>query len=293
MSEIGTIVLSTIQCQQNEHLSNDVHVPLVSFTGSCSVGQIVAQNVQRRFGKTILELGGNNCIIVDESADVTLALGAILFSCVGTAGQRCTTTRRLIIHEALYDVVVDKLKKAYDAVLQRIGHPLDENTLLGPLHTKQAVENYKNAVKLAVDQGGRVAFGGKVLERPGYFVEPTIIVDLEHDSPIVHQETFAPILYVLKAKNLGDAIKWNNEVKQGLSSSLFTQSMEGMFKWMGPKGSDCGIVNVNIPTSGAEIGGAFGGEKYTGGGRESGSDSWKHTVNFGKSMPLAQGIKFE
>ncbi|XP_078718248.1 alpha-aminoadipic semialdehyde dehydrogenase isoform X1 [Lampetra fluviatilis] len=279
-------------------IARDERIPLVSFTGSTPVGKQVALMVQERFGNKLLELGGNNAIIVMDDADLNLVIPAVLFAAVGTAGQRCTTTRRLILHESIHDKVVESLVKAYKQV--RIGDPLDANTLYGPLHTKQSVEMFKAAVEQAVKQGGTVACGGKVIDRPGNFVEPTIITGLKHDAGIVHQETFAPVLYVLKFKAFEEAIAWNNEVKQGLSSSIFTQDLGRIFTWLGPKGSDCGIVNVNIPTSGAEIGGAFGGEKHTGGGRESGSDSWKHymrrstcTINYSKNLPLAQGIKFE
>ncbi|KAJ8938603.1 hypothetical protein NQ314_011411 [Rhamnusium bicolor] len=220
-------------------MAADEKIKLLSFTGSTHIGQQVGVEVQKRFGKHLLELGGNNAIIVADDADLNMVVQAALFACVGTAGQRCTTTRRLILHK-------------------------------------------------------------KVLDKPGFFVEPTIVSGLKHDNPLVHNECFAPIVYVLKAESVQEAISWNNEVPQGLSSSIFTQSIENIFEWIGPKGSDCGIVNVNIPTSGAEIGGAFGGEKATGGGRESGSDAWKQymrrstiTINHSKELPLAQGIKFE
>jgi aldehyde dehydrogenase family 7 protein A1 len=283
-------------------MAKDERIPLLSFTGSTKVGHQVAQLVRNRFGKDLLELGGNNAIVVNDDANLDIVIPSVIFACVGTAGQRCTTTRRLILHEKVYDAVLERLKKAYGKVLTRLGDPLDKDTLYGPMHTKQSVDMYKNAVSQAQSEGGKVEFGGKVIDRPGNFVEPTIITGLKHDSPIVQHETFAPILYVLKTKNLDEAIKWNNEVKQGLSSSLFSQDVGNLFKWIGPKGSDCGLVNVNIPTSGAEIGGAFGGEKHTGGGRESGSDSWKQymrrstcTINYNttKAVPLAQGIKFE
>lgn len=279
-------------------MSNDHNVKLMSFTGSCKIGHIVKQTVHERFGKCLLELGGNNAICVMEDADLDMVIPATLFAAVGTAGQRCTTTRRLILHEAIHDQVLERLVKAYKQV--KIGNPLEEGILCGPLHTKQAVEAYTQAIKEAEAQGGKVMCGNKVLDRPGNYVEPTIISGIAHDAPIVHTETFAPILYVLKCSSYEEAVAWNNEVDQGLSSSLFTKDMGRMFHWMGPGGSDCGIVNVNIPTSGAEIGGAFGGEKHTGGGRESGSDSWKQycrrstcTVNYSKDLPLAQGIKFE
>ncbi|MBN3272874.1 AL7A1 dehydrogenase, partial [Polyodon spathula] len=254
-------------------LAKDERVDLVSFTGSTNVGKQVALTVQERFGRQLLELGGNNAIIVFEDADLNLVIPSALFAAMGTAGQRCTTTRRLFLHESVHDVVVEKLAKAYKQV--RIGDPWDPSTMYGPLHTKQAVDMYLAAVDQAKQQGGTVVYGGKVIDRPGNYVEPTIVTGLAHNAPIVHTETFAPILYVLKFKTEEEAFARNNEVKQGLSSSIFTTDMGKVFRWLGPKGSDCGIVNVNIPTSGAEIGGAFGGEKHTGGGRESGSDAWK------------------
>ncbi|NP_001087698.1 alpha-aminoadipic semialdehyde dehydrogenase [Xenopus laevis] len=279
-------------------IAKDERVDLVSFTGSTNVGKQVALKVQERFGRKLLELGGNNAIIVFEDADLSLVTPSVLFAAVGTAGQRCTTARRLFLHESIHDEIVEKLSKAYAQV--RIGDPCEPDTLCGPLHTKQAVEMYLSAVEQAKCEGGTVVCGGKVIDRPGNFVEPTIMTGLAHDSAIVHKETFAPILYVIKFKTEEEAFAWNNEVKQGLSSSIFTKDLGRIFRWLGPKGSDCGLVNVNIPTSGAEIGGAFGGEKHTGGGRESGSDSWKHymrrstcTINYSKDLPLAQGIKFQ
>uniref|UniRef100_A0A8C1RB27 Alpha-aminoadipic semialdehyde dehydrogenase n=1 Tax=Cyprinus carpio TaxID=7962 RepID=A0A8C1RB27_CYPCA len=279
-------------------MAKDERVGLLSFTGSTQVGKQVAMMVQERFGRQLLELGGNNAIIVFEDADLNLVVPSAVFASVGTAGQRCTTTRRLMLHESVHDDVVERIAKAYKQI--RIGDPWDPNTLYGPLHTKQAVQQYLAAIDQAKQQGGTLVCGGKVMDRPGNYVEPTIITGLPHDAPIVHTETFVPILYVLKFKTEDEAFAWNNEVKQGLSSSIFTKDMGRVFRWLGPKGSDCGIVNVNIPTSGAEIGGAFGGEKHTGGGRESGSDSWKQymrrstcTINYSKDLPLAQGIKFE
>ncbi|KAK7116371.1 alpha-aminoadipic semialdehyde dehydrogenase-like [Littorina saxatilis] len=279
-------------------MAKDERVNLLSFTGSTPVGHKVSMMVQERFGKFLLELGGNNAILVNDDADLEMVVRSAVFACAGTAGQRCTTGRRLILHEKVHDTVVDRLKKAYAQL--RIGDPLDEGVNYGPLHSPQGVEHFKLAVADAVAQGGKIEYGGKPIDRPGNFVEPTIISGLAHDAPIVHQETFVPIVYALKTKNVDEAIAWNNEVKQGLTSSLFTRDLANVFKWIGPKGSDCGIVNVNIPTSGAEIGGAFGGEKHTGGGRESGSDAWKQymrrstcTINFSKELPLAQGIKFE
>ncbi|XP_060764651.1 alpha-aminoadipic semialdehyde dehydrogenase [Neoarius graeffei] len=279
-------------------LAKDERVDLVSFTGSTQVGKQVALMVQERFGRQLLELGGNNAIIVFEDADLNLVVPSALFASVGTAGQRCTTTRRLMLHESVHDQVMERLIKAYKQV--RIGDPWDPSTLYGPLHSKQAVDQYLAAIEQAKQQGGTLVCGGKVMDRPGHYVEPTIFTGLAHDAPIVQTETFVPILYVIKFKTEEEAFAWNNEVKQGLTSSIFTKDMGRVFRWLGPKGSDCGIVNVNIPTSGAEIGGAFGGEKHTGGGRESGSDSWKQymrrstcTINYSKDLPLAQGIKFE
>ncbi|XP_068694446.1 alpha-aminoadipic semialdehyde dehydrogenase-like isoform X2 [Montipora capricornis] len=278
-------------------MAEDEGVDLVSFTGSTPVGKKVGTTVQNRFGRKILELGGNNAIIVMNDADLDLAIPSVLFASVGTAGQRCTTTRRLTVHEDIHDEVIERLKKAYAQV--RIGDPLDEGILYGPVHSEVAIDIYKKALEDAKNQGGKIACGGKVLEEPGFYVEPTIVTDLNHDAEIVHRESFVPILYVLKCKSFEEAVSYNNEVKQGLSSSIFTKDIAKVFNWMGPLGSDCGIVNVNIPTSGAEIGGAFGGEKHTGGGRESGSDAWKAymrrstcTINFSKDLPLAQGIKF-
>ncbi|XP_036590884.1 alpha-aminoadipic semialdehyde dehydrogenase [Trichosurus vulpecula] len=279
-------------------MAKDERIDLLSFTGSTQVGKQVSVMVQERFGRSLLELGGNNAIIVFEDADLNLVVPSALFAAVGTAGQRCTSARRLFLHESIHDEVVDKLKKAYAQI--RIGNPWDSNVLYGPLHTKQAVNMFLDAVEDAKKQGGVVVCGGKTIDRPGNYVEPTIVTGLDHDASVVHRETFAPLLYVLKFKNEEEVYTWNNEVKQGLSSSIFTKDLGRIFRWLGPKGSDCGVVNVNIPTSGAEIGGAFGGEKHTGGGRESGSDSWKQymrrstcTINYSKDLPLAQGIKFQ
>ncbi|CAO1385637.1 unnamed protein product [Diamesa serratosioi] len=278
----------------------DERVKLLSFTGSTKIGREVGVEVQRRFGKSLLELGGNNALLINEDAPIDMAMDASFFGCIGTAGQRCTSTRRLIIHEKLYDAFVQKLVLRYKGLMKRVGHPLEASTLFGPLHNQMAVDNYKNALKEALEQGGKIEVGGNVIDRPGFFVEPTIISGLAHDAPIVMKETFAPIVYILKAKNLEQAIEWNNEVDQGLSSALFTNNIGSTFKWITENGSDCGIVNINTSPSGAEIGGAFGGEKHTGGGRESGSDSWKQycrrstiTLNYSQEMPLAQGIVFE
>jgi aldehyde dehydrogenase family 7 protein A1 len=283
-----------------EAISKDPQMELVSFTGSTPVGKRVRELVYDRFGRCLLELGGNNAILVLPDASVELVVRATLFASVGTAGQRCTTCRRLIIHEALYDTIVDRLLTAYKSV--KIGDPLESGVLCGPLHTKQAVASYERAIEAAKQQGGKILTGGNVLrDRPGNFVEPTIIA-IDHTAKIVRQETFVPILYVIKAKGaLEDLVEINNKYSEhGLSASLFTQSPTDLFKWLGAGGSDTGIVNVNIPTNGAEIGGGFGGEKATGGGREAGSDSWKQymkqstvTINYGTQLPLAQGIKFD
>jgi aldehyde dehydrogenase family 7 protein A1 len=281
-------------------LVKDTRIPLVSFTGSTKVGRHVAAEVAGRFGKTILELGGNNATIVMPDSDLELAFQGSVFGAVGTAGQRCTTLRRLFLHEDIYDDFVARMVKAYPAFEKRMGDPLDENTLLGPLHLQRGVDEYMAGIEEIKKQGGKILYGGqKVDGLDGNYVLPTI-VEIAHDAPIVKTEIFAPILYVFKFSNLDEAIEWNNEVPQGLSSSLFTKNLQNMFQWVGPAGSDCGLVNCNIGTSGAEIGGAFGGEKETGGGRESGSDAWKQymrrstcTVNHGTALPLAQGVKFD
>lgn len=282
-----------------EAMATDKKIPLVSFTGSTPVGKQVALKVQERFGRSILELGGNNAIIVCEDADMKLVIPSVLFACVGTAGQRCTTTRRLFLHESVHDQVVAKLKEAYKQV--RVGNPLGERVICGPLHTKTAVAAYEKTLDEAKKLGGQIEVGGqrvKGLEGQNY-VEPTIVTGLKHDSPVVLRETFVPIVYAIKFSSLEEVIGYNNESDQGLSSSLFTRDVAKIFHWLGPKGSDCGIVNVNIPTNGAEIGGAFGGNKHTGDGRESGSDSWKQymrrstcTINYSDQLPLAQGISF-
>uniref|UniRef100_A0A0A9Z803 aldehyde dehydrogenase (NAD(+)) n=1 Tax=Lygus hesperus TaxID=30085 RepID=A0A0A9Z803_LYGHE len=281
-------------------MASDERIPMVSFTGSTNVGKKVALTVQSRFGKFLLELGGNNAIIVGPDADLEMVAQSVVFACIGTAGQRCTSTRRLILHEKVYDQVLTRMKKSFKQVMKRMGDPLNENTLYGPLHNQTAVDNFNNTIKEVKAQGGKIEFGGEVCTGEGFFVLPTIVTGLPNDSPVVQKETFAPIVYVLRVQNVDEAIKCNNRVKQGLSSSLFTNNLADLFKWVGPKGSDCGIVNVNIPTSGAEIGGAFGGEKHTGGGRESGSDAWKQymrrstiTINYSPVLTLAQGIKFE
>ena len=280
-----------------EEMIKDPRLPLISFTGSTSMGRHVNKTVSERFGKTILELGGNNAIVIDESAEMELAIPAVVFGAVGTAGQRCTSTRRLIIHESIYDSFLEKLINAYKQV--KIGDPLDNSTLMGPLVNEQAVDNYLNAIETATDSGGKVIFGAKILTSDGYYVKPTIISAQNHWE-IVQEETFAPILYVMKYSSIDEAISIHNDVPQGLSSSIFTTNIRNAERFLSNRGSDCGIANVNIGTSGAEIGGAFGGEKETGGGRESGSDSWKqymrrqtNTINWSSDLPLAQGIEFK
>jgi len=280
-----------------EKLVNDRRIPLVSATGSCKMGYRIGKVVGERLGRTILELGGNNAIIVDETADVDLAMRAVLFGAVGTAGQRCTSTRRVFLHKSIAGQFTDNLVNAYKQV--RIGDPLDENTLMGPLVNQAAVDDMMNALDTVKKTGGEILYGGKTIDRAGFFVEPTI-VKAQHGWEIVHEETFAPILYLIEYDDFEEAIEWHNEVPQGLSSSIFTTNVLHSERFLSHAGSDCGIANVNIGTSGAEIGGAFGGEKETGGGRESGSDAWKaymrrqtNTINWSKELPLAQGIKFE
>jgi aldehyde dehydrogenase (NAD+) len=280
-----------------ERMINDSRIPLVSFTGSTQMGRRVSEAVARRFGGTILELGGNNAIIVEADADIDMAVRTILFGAVGTAGQRCTTTRRIIMHKSIASELTDRIVKAYQQVT--IGNPLEEGVLMGPLVTKAAVEDMMAALEKAKEQGGEVIYGGNRLPEYGdQFVEPTI-VKMPAQTEIVHIETFAPILYLLEYEDLEEAIHLHNEVPQGLSSAIFTTNLLSAEKFLSHEGSDCGVANVNIGTSGAEIGGAFGGEKETGGGRESGSDSWKaymrrqtNTINWSKELPLAQGIKF-
>ena len=280
-----------------ERFVKDPRVALISFTGSTAVGRKVSEAVAARLGKSILELGGNNAIIVDETADLKLAVPAIVFGSVGTAGQRCTSTRRLIVHESLAEELGQRLAKAYKQV--KIGDPLESGTLMGPLTSADAVNRFQNAIATAQKAGGKILYGGKALDRPGFFVEPTI-VRVPSQSDIVKTETFAPILYILSFKTLDEAVHLHNNVPQGLSSAIFTTSLKHAEYFLSQLGSDCGIANVNIGTSGAEIGGAFGGEKDTGGGRESGSDAWKaymrrqtNTVNWSDHLPLAQGIKFD
>lgn len=287
--------------ESGDLINNDKRIPLVSFTGSTRIGRHVSKTVAERFGNTILELGGNNAIIVSEHADISMVLVGAVFGAVGTAGQRCTSTRRLIVHESVYNKTIEVLKSAYSQL--KIGNPLDSNNHVGPLIDKGAVQDYLNAIEKAKAEGGKVIVEGGVMEGDGYesgcYVKPCIIEAKNHFH-IVQEETFAPILYVMKYSTLEEAIDMQNGVPQGLSSSIFTNNMREMELFLSQAGSDCGIANVNIGTSGAEIGGAFGGEKETGGGRESGSDAWKaymrrqtNTINYGSELPLAQGIKFD
>jgi aldehyde dehydrogenase (NAD+) len=279
----------------------DRRIPLISVTGSTRVGRRVNEIVGSRLGKTILELGGNNAIIISQYANLNMALRASMFGATATAGQRCTSTRRLIIHEMVFDLFKEKLIKAYQQL--NIGHALDSTTHVGPLVDNAAVEAFKNAQAEVVKSGGRIVYGGEVLTGKGYesgcYVKPAI-AEVENHWEIVQEETFAPLLYLIKYKTIEQAIELHNSVPQGLSSAIFSKNIHETEFFLSHAGSDCGIANVNIATNGAEIGGAFGGEKVTGGGRESGSDSWKaymrrqtNTINFGKELPLAQGIKFD
>ncbi len=297
----GISCLITGDYKVGELMSNDKRVALISATGSIRMGRIVAQAVAKRLGKVLLELGGNNAVILTESTDLKASIPALVFAAVGTCGQRCTSTRRLIIHESIYDKVVDQLVGAYQQI--KIGNPLDEKNHVGPLIDKEAVNGYLNALDEVKKQGGKMLVAGGVLEGEGYesgcYVKPAI-AEVKNEWEIVQNETFAPLLYVMKYKELDEAIALQNGVVQGLSSAMMTTNMRDMERFLSAEGSDCGIANINIGTSGAEIGGAFGGEKETGGGRESGSDAWKiymrrqtNTINFGTDLPLAQGIKFE
>ncbi len=282
-------------------LTEDPRIPLISATGSTRMGKAVGATVAGRLGRSLLELGGNNAIIISKESNLDLALNGALFGAVGTAGQRCTTTRRLIIHESVYSDFKKRIAKAYKQV--KIGSPLDANNHMGPLIDKQAVKQYQNALKSVISQGGKAIVEGGILEGEGYesgcYVKPAIY-EVSNDMEIVQEETFAPILYLMKYKNVEEAIALQNGVKQGLSSAIMTSNLQEAEQFLSASGSDCGIANVNIGTSGAEIGGAFGGEKETGGGRESGSDAWKvymrrqtNTINYSSEIPLAQGIKFE
>ena len=280
-----------------EWMAADPRLPLISATGSCKMGRSVGETVARRLGRSLLELGGNNGIILTESADLDLALRAVCFAAVGTTGQRCTTQRRLFLHTSIADRFIERLIRAYRSM--KIGNPWEPGVLLGPLVNPAAVDRMLAAVQTATDSGGEVLYGGRRIERPGHFVEPTII-RARSEMPIVHEETFAPILYVMTYRSLDEAIEQHNSVSQGLSSSIFTDRLTESERFLSASGSDCGIANVNIGTSGAEIGGAFGGEKETGGGREAGSDAWKAymrrqtcTINGGGTLPLAQGVEFD
>ena len=282
-----------------EWLSKDERIPLVSATGSTRMGKLVAQTVAARLGRSLLELGGNNAIIITESADLKVVIPGAVFGAIGTAGQRCTSTRRLIIHESIYDKVKENLLLAYKQI--KIGNPLDTANHMGPLIDIDAVNSYLGAIKSVKEQGGTLLLEGSqiTIEGSECYVSPSI-AEVTNDLAIVQQETFAPILYIMKYKMIEDAIAMQNDVRQGLSSAIMTNSLREAELFLSTNGSDCGIANVNIGTSGAEIGGAFGGEKETGGGRESGSDSWKiymrrqtNTINYGRDLPLAQGIIFE
>jgi len=298
----GISSLITGDSKVGEMMTKDDRVPLISATGSIKMGKIVAQAVAARLGKTLLELGGNNAIIVTPDANIKNTVIGAVFGAVGTCGQRCTSTRRLIVHEDVYDKVKDAVVKAYKQI--RIGNPLDENNHVGPLIDKDAVKNYQAALDKVVEEGGKVLVEGGVLEGEGYesgcYVKPAI-AEAENHFEIVQHETFAPVLYIMKYKgDVSDALKLQNGVKQGLSSAIMTNNLREAERFLSTEGSDCGIANVNIGTSGAEIGGAFGGEKETGGGRESGSDAWKiymrrqtNTINYTTELPLAQGIKFD
>jgi aldehyde dehydrogenase (NAD+) len=277
-------------------LVEDTRIPLLSFTGSSRVGRQVAQTLAARMGRCLLECSGNNAVIVDETANLDLAIPAIVFGAVGTAGQRCTTTRRLIVHQSRADEIEARLVDAYRQV--QIGDPLEVGTLMGPLIDAEACERFRETIAELERLGGKILVGGKTLDRPGFFVQPTLARAENHWS-VVQRETFAPILYVMRCRSIEEAIALNNAVPQGLSSALFTDSLQRAEAFLSAGGSDCGIANINIGTSGAEVGGAFGGEKETGGGREAGSDAWKaymrrqtNTINWGSDLPLAQGIQF-
>ena len=279
-----------------ELLVHDRRVPLVSATGSCHMGRKIGEAVAKRLGRSLLELGGNNAIIVMPDSDPELVLRAVLFGAVGTSGQRCTSTRRLFLHKSISASIIDKLITSYSQI--KIGNPLDSDTLVGPLVDNKAVKEYSDALEIIKNEKGEILYGGNVIQRDGYYVEPTLVM-ANMEMEIVREETFAPILYIFEFEVLEEAIEAHNSVDQGLSSSIFTKDMQSVEKFLSHSGSDCGIANVNIGTSGAEIGGAFGGEKDTGGGREAGSDSWKaymrrqtNTLNWSDDLPLAQGIEF-
>ena len=300
--EEGISCIVTGNYEVGEMMTNDKRMPLISATGSSRMGRIVGATVASRFGKSLLELGGNNAIIITPTADLKIVVPGAVFGAVGTCGQRCTSTRRLIIHESVYDTVKNSIVSAYQQI--KIGNPLDENNHVGPLIDKDAVGMYQDALTKVVEEGGKVLVDGGVLEGSGYesgcYVKPAI-AEAKNDFAIVQHETFAPILYLIKySGDLENAIEIQNDVPQGLSSAIMTSNLKDAEKFLASSGSDCGIANVNIGTSGAEIGGAFGGEKETGGGRESGSDAWKiymrrqtNTINYSDELPLAQGIKFD
>ncbi|MEX0770690.1 MAG: aldehyde dehydrogenase family protein [Balneolaceae bacterium] len=284
--------------EAGEWMTTDNRLPLISATGSIPMGRQVGKTVAERLGKTILELGGNNAIIISKDADIEMAVRASVFGAVGTAGQRCTSTRRLIVHQEVYDQIKTRLTDIYKSI--SIGNPLEEETLVGPLIDQEAVQSMQKALEQIQREGGKIVYGGEVLENmEGHYVRPAI-AEVENHYNIVQEETFAPILYLIKYQDLEQAVGFHNGVRQGLSSALFSLNMREVEQFLSHKGSDCGIANINIGTSGAEIGGAFGGEKETGGGRESGSDAWKaymrrqtNTINWGDTMPLAQGVEFD
>ncbi len=280
-----------------ETMVSDKRIPLISFTGSTAVGRKVSQIVAKRLAKSILELSGNNAVIVDETADLDKVIPSIVFGAVGTTGQRCTTTRRVIVHTSQYQALALRLVKAYQQL--KVGNPLETGVLVGPLISKEALSEFENAMIVLKSLGAEILYGGNILDKKGYFVEPTIVL-AKKDWEILQNEIFAPILYLIPYTSLDEALKIHNSVPQGLSSSFFTESLVNAELFLSARGSDCGIANINIGTSGAEIGGAFGGEKETGGGREAGSDAWRaymrrqtSTINWGKELPLAQGIKFD
>ena len=308
--ELGVPQISFLACggrEIGEFMARDERLPLISATGSCRMGREVAPVVAERMGRCLLELGGNNAMILLDDADVELSLRAVVFAAVGTAGQRCTTLRRCLVQSGIADDFTTRLVKIYESLPARIGNPLDQQTLVGPLIDANAVQGFEACMETIREQGGEILCGGRrvaadKLPEPlgaGYYVEPTL-VRATTDMPVVQQETFAPILYLITVDDLDDAITINNNVDQGLSSAIFTNSIRSAERFLSAAGSDCGIANVNIGTSGAEIGGAFGGEKHTGGGREAGSDAWKAymrrqtcTVNWGAELPLAQGVEFD
>lgn len=297
----GVFNLITGAREVGEWMARDERIPLISATGSTRMGKKVAQTVGARLGKTILELGGNNAVVITKNADLEMAIRATVFGAAGTCGQRCTSTRRLIVQEEVFDEVKERLVELYKKV--NIGNPLNEQTLVGPMIDKEAVENMQKALEEVQKAGGELIYGGEILKgenlKGGHYVRPAIVV-AQNDYDIVQEETFAPILYLIKYKDLEEAVALHNGVRQGLSSAMFTLNIREAETFLSARGSDCGIANINVGTSGAEIGGAFGGEKETGGGRESGSDAWKaymrrqtNTINWSSELPLAQGIEFE